>query len=99
VNRNGWGQAIGATLIQLSHEVKMSSCTADNEKATQWVKTSGMRASQGTFADAAFGKILCQTQPKRKAVSLTSKLSYWRRYCDENRCNLFIVPIVCSYVN
>jgi predicted dinucleotide-binding enzyme len=53
------GQAIGSKLIQLGHEVKMGSRTADNEKATQWVKANGVRASQGTFADAAaFGEIL-----------------------------------------
>jgi predicted dinucleotide-binding enzyme len=53
------GQAIGSKLIQLGHGVKMGSRTADNEKATQWVKTNGGRASQGTFADAAaFGEIL-----------------------------------------
>jgi predicted dinucleotide-binding enzyme len=53
------GQAIGSKLIQLGHQVKMGSRTADNEKATQWVKANGVRASQGTFADAAaFGEIL-----------------------------------------
>jgi len=53
------GQAIGSKLIQLGHEVKMGSRTADNEKATQWAKANGVRASQGTFADAAaFGEIL-----------------------------------------
>jgi predicted dinucleotide-binding enzyme len=53
------GQAIGSKLIQLGREVKMGSHTADNEKATQWVKANGVRASQGTFADAtAFGEIL-----------------------------------------
>jgi predicted dinucleotide-binding enzyme len=53
------GQTIGSKLIQLGHEVKMGSRTADNEKATQWVKANGVRASQGTFADAAaFGEIL-----------------------------------------
>jgi predicted dinucleotide-binding enzyme len=53
------GQAIGSKLIQLGHEVKMGSRMADNEKATQWVKANGVRASQGTFADAAaFGEIL-----------------------------------------
>jgi len=46
------GQAIGSKLIQLGHEVKMGSRTVDNEKATQWVKANGVRASQGTFAHA-----------------------------------------------
>jgi|GEM_PF-532981 len=53
------GQAIGSKLIQLGHEVKMGSRTADNEKAAQWVRTNSVRASQGTFADtAACGRVL-----------------------------------------
>ena len=47
------GQVIGAKLIQLGHEVKMGSRTVNNEKAAAWVKSNGVRASQGTFADAA----------------------------------------------
>ncbi|MGC8785631.1 MAG: NADPH-dependent F420 reductase, partial [Armatimonadota bacterium] len=53
------GQAIGAKLVELGHEVRMGSRTADNEKAAQWVAAHGPRASQGTFADAAkFGELL-----------------------------------------
>src|SRR5512138_2576696 len=53
------GQTIGTKLIQLGHEVKMGSRSAHNEKAAEWVKVSGARASQGTFADAAsFGGIV-----------------------------------------
>jgi predicted dinucleotide-binding enzyme len=53
------GEAIGAKLIQLGHEVKMGSRTANNEKAAAWVKQSGAKAAQGTFADAAvFGEVL-----------------------------------------
>jgi 8-hydroxy-5-deazaflavin:NADPH oxidoreductase len=47
------GEAIGTKLIQLGHEVKMGSRTANNEKAATWVKQNGRNASQGTFADAA----------------------------------------------
>ncbi|MBC8048203.1 MAG: NAD(P)-binding domain-containing protein [Fimbriimonadaceae bacterium] len=47
------GNAIGSKLIQLEHEVKMGSRTADNEKAAEWVLNNGALASQGTFADAA----------------------------------------------
>jgi hypothetical protein len=52
--------ADGATIINDATEVKMGSRTADNEKAAQGVKgTNVVRASQGTFADAAaFGEIL-----------------------------------------
>jgi predicted dinucleotide-binding enzyme len=53
------GKAIGTKLVQLGHNVKMGSRTANNEKAGEWVKTSGANASQGTFADAAaFGELL-----------------------------------------
>ncbi len=47
------GDAIGTKLVQLGHNVKMGSRTANNEKASQWVKKNGMLASHGTFADAA----------------------------------------------
>jgi predicted dinucleotide-binding enzyme len=53
------GNTIGSKLIQLGHEVKMGSRTATNEKAAQFVKSAGDRASQGTFADAAaFGELI-----------------------------------------
>lgn len=53
------GEAIGTKLIQLGHEVKMGSRTANNEKAAAWVKQSGTKATQGTFAAAAaFGEVL-----------------------------------------
>jgi hypothetical protein len=43
----------------LGHEVKMGSRTPNNEKAAEWVKANGSKASQGTFADAAaFGEIV-----------------------------------------
>ncbi len=53
------GKTIGTKLVQLGHNVKMGSRTANNEKAAEWVKSSGANASQGTFADAAaHGEIL-----------------------------------------
>jgi predicted dinucleotide-binding enzyme len=53
------GDAIGTKLIQCGHEVKMGSRTATNAKAAVWVTKNGIRASQGTFADAAsFGEIV-----------------------------------------
>lgn len=53
------GSTIGSKLIQLGHEVKMGSRTADNEKAGAWVKSAGAGASQGTFAGAAaFGEMI-----------------------------------------
>jgi 8-hydroxy-5-deazaflavin:NADPH oxidoreductase len=53
------GQTIGSKLIGLGHEVKMGSREAGNEKARDWTKGAGARASSGSFADAArFGEIL-----------------------------------------
>lgn len=51
------GNTIGTKLIQLGHQVKMGSRTADNPKAAEWVEHNGKNASQGTFANAAaFGE-------------------------------------------
>lgn len=53
------GATIGSKLIELGHEVKMGSRTANNEKAAEWVAKSGANASAGTFADAAaFGEMI-----------------------------------------
>lgn len=53
------GTTIGTKLVELGHEVMMGSRSNNNEKATAWVKASGPKAAQGTFADAArFGEIL-----------------------------------------
>lgn len=53
------GNAIATKLVQLGHEVKMGSRTANNPNAAEWVKAHGPKASQGTFADAAaFGEII-----------------------------------------
>lgn len=47
------GNTIGNKLIQLGHEVMMGSRTPANEKASEWVKNNGSKASHGTFAEAA----------------------------------------------
>jgi len=53
------GSTIGTKLVQLGNEVKMGSRAAANEKAMEWTKKNGSKASQGTFADAAsFGEIV-----------------------------------------
>jgi len=53
------GSTIGTKLVQLGHDVKMGSRSANNAKAVEWIKAAGAKASQGTFADAAsFGEIL-----------------------------------------
>lgn len=53
------GDTIGSRLIEVGHEVKMGSRTADNEKAKAFVAKHKGKASAGTFADAAaFGEII-----------------------------------------
>lgn len=53
------GNAIATKLVKLGHDVNMGSRTANNAKAGEWVKASGAKASQGTFAQAAaFGEII-----------------------------------------
>lgn len=53
------GQTIGTKLIQLGNDVMLGSRTTDNEKAIEWTKQNGSKASHGTFAQAAgHGNIL-----------------------------------------
>jgi len=53
------GSTLGSKLIQLGHDVRMGSRLANNEKAMEWAKSNGPRASYGTFSDAAaFGEIV-----------------------------------------
>jgi hypothetical protein len=53
------GATLGSKLIQLGHDVRMGSRLANNEKAVEWVKSNGSRASQGTFDEAAsFGEVV-----------------------------------------
>jgi predicted dinucleotide-binding enzyme len=53
------GQTLGTKLVQLGHQVKMGSRSADNPKAIDWMKNVGSGASKGTFAEAAaFGEII-----------------------------------------
>jgi 8-hydroxy-5-deazaflavin:NADPH oxidoreductase len=52
------GETLGTKFVQLGHQVKMGSRTANNESAAKWVKAAGANASQGTFSDAAaFGEV------------------------------------------
>jgi predicted dinucleotide-binding enzyme len=53
------GQAIAGGLAARGHEVRMGAREAGNEKATAWAKTAGVKASHGTFSDAAaFGEMV-----------------------------------------
>lgn len=53
------GETLGTKFVQMGHQVKMGSRTANNEKAVKWTKTAGANASQGTFAEAAnFGEMI-----------------------------------------
>lgn len=53
------GQTIGSRLVELGHNVRMGSRTADNATARAWSKSSGRTATHGTFEDAAqYGQVL-----------------------------------------
>jgi predicted dinucleotide-binding enzyme len=53
------GATLGSKLIQVGHDVKMGSRSANNENAVNWAKENGTHASYGTFADAAaFGEVI-----------------------------------------
>ena len=47
------GRRLATKLVEVGHEVKMGSRSADNPKAVAWASEAGSRASSGTFADAA----------------------------------------------
>jgi predicted dinucleotide-binding enzyme len=46
------GQRIGKKLIELGHEVRLGSRTADNEKGVAWAEEVGDKGEVATFADA-----------------------------------------------
>jgi len=46
------GEAFRTKFVQLGHQVKIGSRTANNESALKWAKSAGPNASQGTFNDA-----------------------------------------------
>lgn len=53
------GRALGRGFVTLSHDVKMGARDAANEKARAWARETGLRASTGTFAEAAaFGDLV-----------------------------------------
>lgn len=53
------GETLGTKFVQLGHQVKMGSRTANNENAAKWKAKNGANASVGTFADAAaFGEMV-----------------------------------------
>lgn len=47
------GRTIGSRLVELGHEVKLGSRSADNEAAASWAAEHGEPATAGSFADAA----------------------------------------------
>src|SRR5437763_1947184 len=47
------GRALGNAFVALGHDVKLGARARGNEKAVRWVKETGSRASEGSFADAA----------------------------------------------
>lgn len=47
------GKTLATRLTKLGHEVRMGSRTAGGDKARMWVRESGGKATEGSFADAA----------------------------------------------
>jgi 8-hydroxy-5-deazaflavin:NADPH oxidoreductase len=47
------GRTLATKLVELGHDVRMGSRRRGNERAVDWVRTTGDGASEGTFADAA----------------------------------------------
>ena len=45
------GKAIGTRLVEVGHEVRMGSRTAENPEAAAWTADAGSTAGHGTFAD------------------------------------------------
>jgi len=65
------GQTIGKKLIELGHEVKLGSRTANNDNGSSWAAAVGSRASHGTFADsAAFGELLFNCTPGQASLEV-----------------------------
>jgi len=53
------GETLGTRFVQMGHQVKMGSRTANNENAAKWAAKNGTAASAGTFAQAAeFGEMV-----------------------------------------
>lgn len=64
------GDTLGTKMVQLGHEVKMGSRTANNAKATAWAKRNGAKASHGTFEEAgAFGEIIFHATSGENALA------------------------------
>lgn len=64
-------ETIGAKLVALGHEVKISGRAPTNDKAAAWVAKVGSKGSYGTFADAAsFGEIVFHCTKGEAAVEV-----------------------------
>ena len=69
------GQTIGAKLIELDHQVKMGSRSADNEKGIEWVNKNGSNASLGTFnVAAAFGEIIFNCTKGMETIQILNSI-------------------------
>jgi 8-hydroxy-5-deazaflavin:NADPH oxidoreductase len=68
------GSAIASRLVGLSHEVRMGSREAGNEKAREWAKAAGPKASEGTFGDAAaFGELVFNCTAGEHSIAALEK--------------------------
>ncbi|HEY3313443.1 MAG TPA: NAD(P)-binding domain-containing protein [Anaerolineales bacterium] len=64
------GKTIGTRLVELGHNVRMGSRTADNLNAQAWVRSVGESASHGTYSEAArYSNILFNCTAGRGTLS------------------------------
>ncbi|EFL30635.1 NADPH-dependent F420 reductase [Streptomyces viridochromogenes DSM 40736] len=64
------GRTLGGRLVELGHEVRLGSRTADNPAAVEWAAAAGAGASAGTFAEAAaFGEVVVNAVGGRVALA------------------------------
>ncbi len=70
------GQTIATKLVELGYEVRMGSRLLNNEKAFEWAKPLGDKASFGTFESAAsFGNIIFNCTKGDVTLSMLKSLS------------------------
>ncbi|MDR3611758.1 MAG: NAD(P)-binding domain-containing protein [Ignavibacteriaceae bacterium] len=69
------GTTLATKLVSQGHKVIMGARSATNEKAAEWVKKNGPKASQGTFEDAALNSDILLNCTKGEATLQVLKLA------------------------
>ncbi len=69
------GQSIGSKLIEIGHQVRMGSRSADHEKGKAWVEKNGTNASLHTFSEACRGaEIIFNCTKGEQSVAILSSV-------------------------